>query len=198
MRYFSLNPYGELEAIQRQYPPPTVCGKCGRSIPAGAKCAGVRFVDPPPYPDAVGVLDGPEWAVSSRLKALLESYGGRSEYAQLVDETKRSIDYHQVSVCDVLRVGRQSVLGGTSCVECGGFVQLNLKPLYLKRVNEGPALATLLESPAVVLIREDVAEQAAQSGIEWDLESTLFDDETPLAVRPTFDGDDWTDLRGRR
>jgi hypothetical protein len=198
MRYFSLNPYGELEAIQRQYPPPTTCGKCGRRIPAGAKCAGVRFVDPPPFPDAVGVLDGPEWAVSSRLKVLLESYGGRSEYAQLVNEAKRPIDYHQVFAYEVLRVGRQSVLGGTPCAECGGFVQLNLKPLYLKRVNEGPALATLLESPAVVLIREDVAKQAAQSGIDWELEPTLFDDETPPAVQPTFDGDDWTNLRNPR
>lgn len=194
MRYLSLNPYGNYEVLRREYPVVSDCPTCGRAVKIGARCPEVRLVDPPPLPDALGALDGPEWAGSSRLRSILEASAVAATYLHLLNEHHRPLDYHQVILHDTLRVGRRSIRGGTHCVECGGAVQLNLRPFFLERVTDGPPAARLLESAGVILIREDLAEKARDAGLDLEAVPTLFDDEDPPAPGPTSDEHDWSDL----
>jgi hypothetical protein len=198
MRYFQVKTYGELERVTgRPLIEPVPCRTCGRMKRVGETELTVRFVVSPPFPDAVGVLFGPEWAVSGPLRALIDSMdGAAASYARMLLENGEIPSYEQVLVNVRLRVGVESVRGGNTCDECGGYAQLSLDPLYLKRPESaGPLLACLLESPAVVLMREDLVEAIRRASLDIDLFPVFFEGEVAPASGPTSEGQDWSDVR---
>ncbi len=180
MSYFRLRPYGELELVHgRPLGPATQCIACGRVKTTGKTNLTVRFVDQPPYPDALGVLFGPEWAISEGMRALIDSaLVLPPDYSPVRGEDGRFIGFHQVVLKAALRAGRESIRGGSACDVCGGYVQLALDPLFLKR-HQGhePPLAYLLESPGVILVREDVAARLSQAKLDIELVPAYFEGE---------------------
>jgi len=200
VKYFQMKPYGELERVEGQ---PVVeaprCGTCGRAKGRGDSSLVVRFTDPEPHPDALGVLFGPEWAASPRMRSVIDAVMDQPpRYEPILSEDGKALVHQQVLLAAALRVGRESIRGGEACEECGGYVQLSLEPLFLRRpVGGEPVLAYLLESPAVILVREDLARALEAAKLDVELAPVLFEGEKePATTLPTFDkGSDWSDLK---
>ena len=200
MRYFQLKPYGVMERVEGQ---PVVeaprCSTCSRVKGRGDSSLVVRFTDPEPHPDALGVLFGQEWAASPRMRSVIDSVIDEPpRYEPILTEDGTALAHKQVLLAHTLRVGRQSIRGGETCEECGGYVQLSLEPLFLRRpVGGEPVLAYLLESPAVILVREDLARALEAAKVDIELSPVLFEGEdAPGVALPTFDnGSDWSDLK---
>ena len=199
MRYFILSDGAALRrfggrALEEPYP----CGTCRRMVRLGETDLKVGFGTSPPHPDALAVLFGPELVVSDALRSMIDSMAPPGvRYARVRNRKSRDLPYWQIIVNNHLRVGEGSITGGTGCDECGGFVQLELEPLFLRRIpDEGPVIATLLESKYICLVREDLAAAIRAAGLDVDLVPTYYDGESLPDPGPTFPGQnqDWSDL----
>jgi hypothetical protein len=197
MKYCLVKTYGELERVDGR---PVVesfpCKECGRIVRLGETDLTVRFVTSPPYPDALGVLFGPEWLVSKALRQIIDSVAPSAvKYVAVKTEGGESIDYEQAIVKQGIHAGETSIRGGSFCETCGGSVQLKLEPLFLRRIeDEGPAIAHLTESPAICLMRKDLADAVRSAGLDIDLVATYYDGESLPKPGPTFPGEDWGEL----
>jgi hypothetical protein len=197
MRYRLIKPYPVFDVTAGEPLTSDTCTQCGRPLRLGEIRLRVNFVDEPPYPDAIAAMDGPEWAVSARLGALLRDLRcGGIELVPLVTDPGDESDFTQVVVATFVRAGRSSIRSGRPCDLCGQGAQLNSGPIFLAQAaaQQGPEFARLLENPYLVLIREDVAKQIADSAFDVELEDAYFDGETPARATQTFEGSDWSDL----
>lgn len=118
-------------------------------------------------------------------------------YESIRDEDGAALAYQQVILVDTLSAGPQSIRGGETCDECGGYVQLSLDPLFVRRpTGDEPVLACLRESLAVILVREDLARALETAKLDVDLTPVFFDGEDVSdPTLPTLDdSSDWSDL----
>jgi hypothetical protein len=136
----------------------------------------VRFADAPPYPDALGVFYGQEWAISEHMRAVVDSrLQCPPRYSVVRGEDGQPLPYHQVLLDAGLHAGPASIRGGESCGECGGYVQLGLEPLYLTPPERAePPLAYLFESPGVIVVREDLASAFVEAKLDVELIPAYF------------------------
>jgi len=143
-----------LRGRPRQEPYP--CSECGRTVRLGSILQQIRTEDDPPG-DAVAVEAGPEWVASKRLASMLvETDPSCADCHELTGPDGAPIPYVQVIIHDTMRAGPHSIRGGSSCPACGGWAQLNLDPFHIVSPPRAPAVACLLESRALVLVRSDV------------------------------------------
>jgi len=198
MRYFYLEVRGELKRLDGEpLVEPYQCPECDRIVRLGGTNLKVRFLNPPPHSDAVGVLFGPEWAASKALSRLTQSKAPfAARYVPVRGRDGEALPYDQVIVRDRVRIGRGSIRGGVECDACGGDVQLTLNPIFLTPIeSDGPMIAGVLESPFICVVREDLADAIASARLEVTLVPTLFDGESLPDPGPTFPGHDWSDLK---
>jgi hypothetical protein len=115
-------------------------------------------------------------------------------YASIRVENGRLAEYEQMIIDSTLRAGEGSIRGGERCEACGGAVQLTLQPLFLRVLqDDGPIIARLAESPAVHLVREDLARELQAQNVDVDMVDTFFDGELPPAAGLTFGGVGWNE-----
>jgi hypothetical protein len=113
-------------------------------------------------------------------------------YASIRVENGTLAEYEQMIIDSTLRAGEGSIRGGERCEACGGAVQLTLQPLFLRVLqDDGPIIARLAESPAVHLVREDLARELQAQNVDVDMVDTFFDGELPPAAGLTFGGVGW-------
>lgn len=178
MRYFWLKPYKELELVSgKPIKNPYKCKICGEMIRLGEVDLKVKFVDPPPYPDALGVFYGPEWVVSKSLKQLISAKSPQTLFKS-VFENEKKIQYDQIIIDDTVRIGKNSIKSGSPCKNCGIGARLSLQPLFIQKpVSIFPLIARVLESSSVYVIREDLAIEIRNSVLNVELVETFFDNE---------------------
>lgn len=195
MKYFVLEPYADIEVLDGESIPTRPCHACGRTIGTGQVNLRVRAPDDT-SPDALAVMDGPEWTASPRLKALIEGFGEAPvEFLPVTEENGGRWTYEQVLVRESLPAGRQSVVGGKRCSACGGDVRLRLRPLYLTPTPQHqPLVATLRESSSVILVREDLRAAMLTRRLDVSLVPAYFDGEPVPQANSTFEGQDWSDV----
>ena len=200
MRYFILRHIDSFRRCEgRALVEPYACGTCGKAVRPGKTDLKIKFGDCTPEPDLLSAPFGEERVASEALRAVIDSMAPQGvRYAQVRDRNGRELPYWQLIVSNRLRAGYASIGDEPGCDECGkGFVTLNLQPLFLRRIpDEGPVIATLLESPYIWLVREDLAAAIRAAKLVVDLTPTLYDGESLPDPGPTFPGQnqDWSDL----
>lgn len=178
MRFLRLKPYGELELVSgKPAGDPGICPMCGRRKAIGETELTVRFLDPPPYPDALGVLYGQEWLISEKMRAVIDANMDCSpRYSDVCNENGEVLSFCQVLLDKVVFAGRESILGGEQCEACGGYVQLSLDPLFLKQpTDDWPKLARLFESPGVIVVRDDLGLAFKNAGLDVEMTPVFFE-----------------------
>jgi hypothetical protein len=196
-RYYQVQTYGELKRLGGVPLSQTrICALCGKTIRLGETDLHVEAVSEPPFPDALGVLFGPEWLASESLREIIGDFSEEQDvsYAAVKVDRAELDGYQQVILSRRLRVGAESFLGGNRCVACGGDVQLRTDRLYLALPTTFPPLALLSESVGIVLLREDVVAEVKSNSLDVDFLSTLYEGEVAARPQGRFTGESWSDV----
>ncbi len=173
--YFLLKPYPVFEVVKGEPLVDTTCSECGRTVKLGETRLRVKFVDDPPFPDAISALDGPEWAASERFMKVLEEQNAASQYEPLVDEENGAETFYQVIVKETVRASRSFVSGGRPCNSCGQGAQLKGGPVIIDQIDSETKIGRLLENPYLIIIRDDLLQRIREAALDVDAEAALLE-----------------------